>query len=98
MDEVRLENRLSSVENRAKSNTHRLDELEKKQDEMTELIQSVAAIAQKQADMDGDVQEIKQDVKGLLAAPGKRWNAGLDGIIKGAVGAIIGALLTAAMK
>ena len=98
MDEVKLENRLSSVENRSKSNTHRLDELEKKQSEMTDLVQSVAAIAQKQADMDGDVQEIKQDVKGLLAAPAKRWNAGLDGIIKGAAGALVGALLASALK
>ena len=31
MDEVKLEHRLSDVENRSKSNTHRLDEVEKKQ-------------------------------------------------------------------
>ena len=98
MDEVKLEHRLSDVENRSKSNTHRLDEVEKKQGEMADLVQSVAIIAQKQADMDGDVQEIKKDVKGLLGIPGKRWNAGIDGVIKGGVGALVGALLALLLK
>lgn len=98
MDEVKLEHRLSAVENRSKSNTHRLDEMEKKQDEMTELVQSVATIAQKQVDMDGDVQEIKQDVKGLLAVPNKRWNAVVDGAVKAGAGTLIGALLALLIK
>ena len=98
MDEVKLEHRLSAVENRAKSNTHRLDEMEKKQGEMTELVQSVATIAQKQVDMDGDVQEIKQDVKGLLAVPNKRWNTVVDGAVKAGAGALIGALLALLIK
>lgn len=98
MDEVKLEHRLSDVESRSKSNTHRLDEVEKKQGEMTELVQSVATIAQKQVDMDGDVQEIKKDVKGLLAAPGKRWGVVVDGIVKSGAGAIVGALLALMLK
>ncbi len=98
MDEVRLEHRLSDVESRAKSNTHRLDEVEKKQGEMTELVQSVAIIAQKQSDMDADVREIKKDVKGLLTVPANRWNAVIGGAIKAAAGAVIGALLALLMK
>ncbi len=98
MDELKLEHRLSDVESRSKSNQHRLDELEKRQDEMTELVQSVAIIAQKQTDMDCDVREIKQDVKGLLAVPAKRWNAVADGTVKAAVGAIVGALLALLLK
>lgn len=98
MDELTWEHRLSEVESRSKSNQHRLDEVEKRQEDMTELVQSVATIAQKQVDMDGDVQEIKKDVKGLLAVPAKRWNAGIDGVIKGAVGALVGALLALMLK
>lgn len=98
MDEVKLEHRLSDLESRTKSNSHRLDEVEKKQGEMTELVQSVATIAQKQVDMDGDVQEIKKDVKGLLAVPAKRWNAGVDTVIKSVGGALVGALLALLLK
>ncbi|MBR2406436.1 MAG: hypothetical protein IKB04_09250 [Clostridia bacterium] len=98
MDEVKLEHRLSAVENRAKSNTHRLDDVEKKHGEMTELVQSVATIAQKQVDMDGDVQEIKQDVKGLLAVPNKRWNAAVEWLVKGTAGALAGALAALLLK
>ena len=98
MDEVRLEHRLSEVESRAKSNTHRLDDVEKKQGEMADLVQSVAIIAQKQTDMDCDVREIKQDVKGLLGTPARRWNAVADGTVKAAVGAVAGALLALLFK
>ena len=98
MDEVKLEHRLSEVESRAKSNTHRLDDVEKKQDELAQLVQSVAIIAQKQTAMDADVREIKNDVKGLLAVPSRRWNAGVDGAVKAAVGAIVGALFAVLCK
>lgn len=98
MDEVKVEHRLSAVEERAKSNSHRLDDLEKKQDEMSDLVQSVATIAQKQVDMDSDVREIKQDVKGLLEVPRKRWNAVIEWIIKGSVGALVGALIALVIK
>ena len=98
MDEVKLEHRLSEVESRAKSNTRRIDEIEKNQGEMTDLVKSVATIAQKQVDMDGDVQEIKKDVKGLLLVPANRWNSATSGAIKAAVGAIVGALLALLFK
>lgn len=98
MDEVRLEHRLSEVESRAKSNQHRLDEVEKRQQDMTSLVQSVAAIAQKQEDMEGDVREIKQDIKGLLTMPAKRWNVGIDAVIKGGIGALAGALAALVLK
>ena len=48
MDELEIERRLSHIEERAKSNTRRIDEVEKKQEDITDLIQSVATIAQKQ--------------------------------------------------
>ena len=95
---IALEHRLSVVEDRSKSNQHRLDEVEKRQEDMTELVQSVATTAQKQVDMDGDVQEIKKDVKGILEMPRKRLNAGIDGAIKGGVGALIGALMALVLK
>lgn len=90
MTELQIEHRLSDVENRAKSNQHRLDDVERRQEELAELVQSVAAIAQRQTDMDADVREIKQDVKGLLAAPARRWGT--------VVTALITALVTLILK
>lgn len=93
MDELEWERRLSHVEDRSKSNTHRLDEVERKQEDMTELVQSVATIAQKQTDMDADVREIKADVKTLAAKPGKRWEAIVDKALLAVVTALVGYIL-----
>ena len=51
MNEVELERRLCAVEDRSKSNSHRLKTVEERQEDMTQLVTSVAAIAQKQLDM-----------------------------------------------
>ena len=60
---------------------------------MTELVQSVAVIAQKQADMDEDLQEIKTDVKQLTAKPGKRWEAVAEKALLAVVAAVVGYIL-----
>ena len=93
MNELELERRLSHVEDRAKSNTHRLTEVERKQEDMTELVQSVAVIAQKQTDMDEDLQEIKTDVKLLTAKPGKRWDGIVEKVLLAAVTGVVGYIL-----
>ena len=93
MDEVEIERRLTKVEDREKSNSYRLDEVEKRQEDITELVQSVATIAQKQNDMDSDVREIKTDVKALMAKPAKRW----DTVVEKALLAVVGALVAFAL-
>ena len=93
MDALETERRLSHVEDRSKSNTHRLDEVERRQEDMTELVQSVAVIAQKQTDMDRDVREIKADVKTLAGKPGRRWEAAVDKALLAVITAIVGYVL-----
>ena len=94
MNELELERRLAHVEDRSKSNSHRLDELERQGREWGELVRSVAAIAQKQEDMDGDVREIKSDVKGLLAVPSERWKSAVTAAVTAVIGALIGAVVS----
>lgn len=89
MNEVELERRLCVVEDRSKSNSHRLKILEQRQEDMTQLVTSVAAIAQKQRDMDGDVQEIKAEVKAINQKPAKRWDALVEKAILAAVGILV---------
>ena len=89
MNEVELERRLCAVEDRSKSNSHRLNTVEERQEDMTQLVTSVAAIAQKQMDMDEDVKEIKTEVKAINLKPAKRW----EGIVEKAILAAVGVLV-----
>ena len=93
MNELEWERRLCVVEDRSKSNSHRLRSVEDKQDAMTELVQSVAVIAQKQTDMDRDVREIKADVKTLAGKPGHRWEAAVDKTLMAVITVIVGYVL-----
>lgn len=90
MDEVQLEHRLSAVEDRSKSNTHRIDDVEKRQDKLDELVTSVSLIAQRQDSMERDVSEMKGDVKTLIHKPSKRWEGVVDKILYAIIAALIG--------
>lgn len=89
MNELEWERRLCAVEDRSKSNSYRLRSLEDKQDAMTKLVQSVAAMAQKQVDMDADLKEIKADVKNINLKPAKRWDAIVNKALLAAMGILI---------
>ena len=80
---------LTEVDERSKSNTHRLDVVEKRQGELDRLVSTVAVIATKQQTIEDDVKEIKTDVKCLSEKPVKRWDGAVDKIIMTVLGAII---------
>jgi seryl-tRNA synthetase len=84
------EKRLTEVEQRSKSNAHRLDEVEKKQNDLSELVGTVKVLATKEERVESDVKEIKENVKTLIGRPGKRWENLISEIIKLAVAAVIG--------
>lgn len=67
------EHRLTSVEERSKSNTIRLDELEKRQDDLDELVGTVKVLAVREENVEINVKEIKSDVKNLTNKPAKKW-------------------------
>ena len=84
------ERRLTETEQRSKSNTRRLDGVEKWQADFGELIGTVKVLATKEAQVEADVKEIKDDVKSLTAKPGKRW----EGIVDKAIFAVVGGIIT----
>ena len=92
MNEVEHD-RLTKVEDRAKSNTHRIEAIEKRQADTEKLVTSVALIAEKQKDMEGDVKEMKVDVKKLIEKPGKRWDGAVDKALFTLIGAVLAYLL-----
>lgn len=87
------EERLSKVEERAKSNTKRLDEIEERQNNLDELVASVRVLATREERVEKDVTEIKADVKSIKEKPGKRWEAMVDKIAWAIVAAVIAFLL-----
>lgn len=93
MDEIDLAKQLERVDQRSRSNTHRLDEMEKRQDNLDKLVTSVEVLATKQQVMEGDVKEIKADVKSMAEKPGKRWETVKDKIIWAVLAAVIAFLL-----
>lgn len=80
---------LIETEQRSKSNTHRLDQVEKKLEDYGAVITSIQVLGERLQRVDKDVGEIKTDVKTLMDKPAKRW----ESIVRTAVEAIIGALV-----
>lgn len=91
--EREYEHRLTEVEERSKSNQHRLDTMEKRQDALEELTSTVKVLAVREEAVESDVKEIKNDVKGLASKPGKRWDNLVTQVIGIIVAAIVGFLL-----
>ena len=93
MDEKDIEHRLTEVEGRSKSNTHRLDELERRQDNLDDLVSTVKVLAVREEAVENDVKEIKNDVKSLTSKPGKMWESMVEKIILTIAAAVIGFIL-----
>ena len=91
--QVSIEHRLTEVEERTKSNQHRLDAVEKRQDDLDELVGTVKVLALREETVEKDVKEIKDDVKSLTSKPAKRWDALMDKILWAVVAAVVGFLL-----
>ena len=79
--ENNIEHRLTEVEDRAKSNTKRLDEVEKRQDDLDDLVTTVKVLATREENVESDVKEIKRDVKDMAGKSGKRWDELVDKIV-----------------
>jgi predicted nuclease with TOPRIM domain len=91
--EREFEHRLTENEERSKSNTHRIDKLEKQQGEFVELVSSVKVLAEREQNVENDVKEIKSDVKSLTSKPGKRWDSLVDKVIVTVAAAVVGFIL-----
>ena len=87
------EKRLTEVEQRSQSNTHRLDDLEKRQDNLDDLVSTVKVLAVREEAVENDVKEIKSDVKSLTNKPAQMWDNLVKQIVTALVAAVIGFIL-----
>lgn len=93
MDEKDIEHRLTEVEGRSKSNTHRLDEMERRQDNLDDLVSTVKVLVVREEQVENDVKEIKSDVKSLTSKSGQRWDNLIDRIVWAVAAAVVGFVL-----
>ena len=83
------EHRLTEVEDRAKSNTKRLDRLEKTTEAIGKLATSMEVMAAKQEEVAKNVGKLTSKVDEIEHKPGKRW----DSIVEKALLTVISAVL-----
>ena len=90
------EKRLTAVEERAKSNSHRLDELEDTTKAINRLATSMEVMTEKQTQMTekqgqmaDNVEKLDVKVTALEGKPAKRW----EGIVDKAIWAVLAAVI-----
>ena len=86
-DNTNLSIQLQKVNDRSQRNELRIKKLEADQKALLELTSSVRELANEQGHVKKDLEEIKEDVKGLAARPGNRW----DSIVSTLLAALAGA-------
>ena len=89
MTEVEWERFIAAAKVQHEEYERRLKAVEEQQKNITELVQSVSAIAQKQNDMDSDIKEMKGVLMNIALKPAKRWESIVEKAILAAVGVLV---------
>lgn len=92
MDPDHLE-RLTKAEQRAASNTHRIDALEKNTTLMHEMNINIALIAEQTKDTKDDIKTLKTDVEEIKSKPNKLVDKAKENVLGIILGALVGALI-----
>lgn len=87
--EFEHEHRLTAVEDRAKSNTQRIEKLEASTEAINKLATSMEVMAERQEQVAESVDELDIKVTALEQKPIKRWDALADKIIWALLAAVI---------
>lgn len=90
--------KIAEIEARAKSNSHRLDKVEARQDEFSELVTAMTIVKNEQVHIKSDVVEIKENVKTLTDKSAKRWDGIVDKLIWLIVSGVAGYLAAQLIK
>lgn len=100
MDELEIEHRLTEVEQRSKSNTHRLDKLEPIVEEihtmsntMVQLVQEVKHTNEAVSSLDAKVERMDGRVDDMEKAPAKRMDSVKNKLIDTVLGVVVGFLV-----
>ena len=87
------ERRLTEVEERSKSNSHRLDRVEASTEAINRLATSMEIMAERQQQVVETVGKLDTKVTALEEKPAKRWDSLIDKIVWAIAAAMIGFVL-----
>ena len=90
---LNFEHRMTEVEDRSKSNTTRINEMERRQGALEKLATTVEVLAVREKKVEADVYEIKTDVKTLTGKPAQRWEKIIETLIVVIVSGLFGYFL-----
>lgn len=93
MNEVDIEHRLTENEQRAKSNTHRIDKLEPIVNEIHTMSETMVRLVSEVQHTNENVSEIKEKVEVLESKPSARMEQIKTAIIAAIASAIIGGVI-----
>lgn len=85
--------KIAEIEQRCKSNTHRLDELEQRQENLDALATTMSVMANEQDHIKADVGVIKTDVKKLTDKPGVLWDKLVWLVVSGVAGYLLAQII-----
>lgn len=94
--ELEFAEKLVEIDQRSKSNTHRLEAVEKNQEALNQIATSVAVMAEQQKNISKKVDDIDNKVGAIESKPAKRWDSMMDKLIAALVGAFLAWLVTGA--
>lgn len=99
MNEIEVEHRITELEQRSKSNTHRIDKLEPVVDEihtmsntMVQLVQEVKHTNETVTNLDIKVDRMDSRVDEMERAPAKKWSNAKQTAVNTLIGVVVGFL------
>ena len=93
--DMEVEHRLTEVESRAKSNTHRIDEVEKFQNNLTDLIISIRELAVRENKVEEDIKTVKNSIQKITERSANHWDDLGAKILWAVIAGVIGFALAA---
>ena len=89
MNEIDTERRLAEIDQRSKSNSHRIDELVQRQDNLEKLATSVEVMATRMQTFESMLSEVRTDVRSIMEKPGKKWESVVDKVLMLLIAAVV---------
>lgn len=88
MDKKDVE-KIIEIDSRSKSNTKRIDKIEKRVDDLSDVYVALTKVNAKVDNINDDVKEIKKDMKDIKDKPGKQMDQIVGYILSAIIGGII---------
>ena len=94
LNELDFVREMQAIESRCKSNSHRIEDLEKNQEAINQLATSTAVMAQNISTMGERIDGMGKDIKDLKEVPAARWKFVVEKVIYVLVAGIMGFALS----